>query len=102
MSVELLGTKDSIIKVTFQELEEKGFPSVTDYCRDLVKNFGYQTGTLENSVIHIYRGDMLCLIVNNIKEAAKLMPGESGWRKFDKTRRKATREPRGAFKNEKG
>jgi hypothetical protein len=96
MKSELLPDNKMIIRMTFEELENNGHSSVTDYCRELVENFGYQTGTLENTTIEVYRGEMKCLIVNDIKEAAMLEPAvdKAGWRKYrvDKRGRKAVGE----------
>jgi hypothetical protein len=74
------------VKLTFEELEKMGYPSVTDYCRVLV-NSGTSEGTIE-----VYRGEMLCLTVTDIGEAAKIEPSSSGWRMYQAP------EPRRPFK----
>ena len=63
-----------VIDITFTFLEEEGYSSVTDFCRYLVST----GGKFENTKIHVYRGEMLCLIVNNIYEASKLTVRENG------------------------
>jgi hypothetical protein len=84
------------MKLTFDELEKMGYPSVTDYCRVLVAS-----GTPEG-ILEIYRGDMLCLTVNNIPEAAKIMPTSSGWKVYAPTpsqrRKRAAAMAQDAFK----
>lgn len=66
------------IKISFKDLEDSNCQSVTDYCRLLVsENFVDLDQTLE-----VYRGDMLCLIVNNIKQAAELYPEGATFRKW--------------------
>lgn len=77
------------MKITFDWLEEHKYPSVTDLCRELVRE-GDADG-----IIEVYRNDMLCLTVTDIKAAATIMSKDGRWSKFDKTRRKAFREPRG-------
>lgn len=67
------------INISFNELEEMGYESVTDYCRFLVKTDRDLTDETE---IHVYRDTMRCLTVNNIKEAAKLYPTGTGWRTY--------------------
>lgn len=84
MKVELTGIRDSTIRLSFKDLEDEGYPSVTDYCRDLVKNFGYQEGTIDNCKIEVYRGEMLCLTVTDIRKAATIQPDDNGWRKVHK------------------
>lgn len=75
------------MKITFDWLEEHDYPSVTDYCRDLVKTRDFPE-TLE-----VYRGDMLCLTVTDIKAAAKLRPAiEKGFVKYNAPRN--VQEPR--------
>lgn len=64
-----------MIKVTFKELEDMKFASVTDYCRMLMEE-GYEA----NTIVEVYRGDMLCLTVSSIKEGAKLEPADVGFR----------------------
>lgn len=69
-----------MIEITFKDLEELGYESVTDFCRYLIST----GGKFENTKIHVYRGDMLCLVVNDINEAAKLQPNgyRAGFRKY--------------------
>lgn len=81
------------LKVTFDELKEMGFVGVTDYCRYLVEHDYHIYGP--HNTIEVYRGDRLCLKVNNIAKAAEIMAKDSHWIKYDKTRRKATQEPLG-------
>ena len=54
-------------KITWDELEGKGFSSITDYCRHLVKNEKDLPQRIE-----IYRDLMLCMTVTDVTEAAKL------------------------------
>lgn len=86
-----------MIKITFDELEKGKWPSVTDYCRYLVSiNSAAET-------VEVYRGDMLCLIVTDIKKAATLQPTGTDWIKYQppESRRpnKASPEPVGEFKS---
>lgn len=68
------------LRISFEILEQWGH-SVTDYCRHLVETIPEDKLDFK---IEVYRGDMLCLIVNDIKEAATLEPdvGSAGWRKY--------------------
>lgn len=70
----------NLIKLQIEDLNNQ---SVTDYCRQLVKDQFHPETRVE-----VYRGDMLCLIVTNIEEAAKIMPKDGRWVKFDPKRRK--------------
>lgn len=73
-----------VYKLTFEQLEQLNFTSVTDLCRMMV-----ESGTDKAySGIEVYRGDMKCLIVNNITEAAKLYPDGSGFREYRPSRRR--------------
>lgn len=76
------------MKITFDWLEANKYPSVTDYCRDLV-DAKSPVETLE-----VYRGEMLCLTVD-VKRAAKLMPSNCRWIKYDKRRNRDAVEPQG-------
>lgn len=69
---------DKTIEITFDALKNWCYPSVTDYCRMLVEDGVDYTGWK----IHVYRGEVLCLIVNNIYDAAKLMPTSDGFSKY--------------------
>jgi hypothetical protein len=80
----------NIIKITFEDLEKGCFPSVTDYCRKIVDD----GAAVDNYIIEVYRGEMLCLTVNDIRKAATIMPSNGKWIKYDKTKRKGSREPR--------
>lgn len=60
-----------VLRTTWDELEAAGYVSVTDYCRFLVK----QPDPLPNR-IEVYRGEMLCMTVTDVAEAAKLMVKE--------------------------
>lgn len=86
------------VKITFDDLERWGYPSVTDYCRHLVA-YAPESGQDLKDKIEIYRGDMLCLTVTDIVEAAKIMPTDRGFKKYDPTkrgaRRKASLQPQG-------
>lgn len=64
------------IDITFDSLEQQGYESVTDFCRYLVST----GGKFQNVEVHVYRGEMLCLIVKDVYEAAKLRPTGTGWR----------------------
>lgn len=69
--------KDGVIPITFQWLKENKYVGVTDYCRYLVakdKFLDYH--------IHVYRADMLCLIVNDIPLAATIIADGYRWRKY--------------------
>jgi hypothetical protein len=70
-----------VLKTTWQELEDAGYASVTDYCRFLVK----QKRKLPDR-IEIYRDEVMCMTVTNVKEAAKFEPKSDGWRKYASTR----------------
>lgn len=67
-----------MIEITFKDLEEQGYESVTDFCRYLIST----GGKFENTKIHVYRGDMLCLIVNDIEKASKLRPTTEGFKSW--------------------
>lgn len=54
------------------QIEELGEQSITDYCRQLVKDQFHPDTRVE-----VYKGEMLCLIVTNIEEAAKLKVKEN-------------------------
>lgn len=77
--------KIEIMKITFDFLENNKYSSVTDYCRDLIKQSEFPE-TLE-----VYRGEMLCLRVD-VVNAAKIMPKNGRWVKYDKHSRKGCRE----------
>lgn len=67
-----------IIETTFDMLERENYESVTDFCRYLIST----GGRFENIQIHVYRGDMLCLKVNDIYKASQLYPRDrGGWQK---------------------
>lgn len=84
----------NVLKITWDELEKLGYPSVTDYCRVLVKK-----GKKLPDRIEIYRGEMLCMTVTDVAEAAKIMPTGSGFISYDSTKRgrggKGSLQPRG-------
>lgn len=63
------------IKTTFDELEKLDCPSVTDYCRLLIK----QSVLFADAKVEVYRGEMLCLTVNNVAEGTKLDVYEDGY-----------------------
>lgn len=87
-----LGKEFIVEKITFEDLEKAGYASVTDYCRYLVKK--------EKDIpdrIEIYRGEMLCLSVNNVSLAATIEPTSSGWKKYTDSRQS---KGRGEVKNE--
>ena len=68
---------DKCIQLSFDTLHnELGYPSVTDYCRHLVKT----RDDLDGVRIEVFRGEMKCLIVNDIYKAAELEPTGSDWR----------------------
>jgi hypothetical protein len=71
------------LRISFDILEDWGFPSVTDYCRYLVENIPEDKLDFK---IEVYRGEMLCLTVNDIQKAATLQPDVAGWRKVKKDR----------------
>lgn len=83
-----------VVKTDWDELEALGYVSVTDYCRELIK--------LKKPLpdrIEIYRGEMLCMTVTDVAEAAKIMPTNTGFKKYDSTKRrsgvKGSLQPRG-------
>ena len=79
------------MKITFEFLEEHNYPSVTDYCRYLIKQETYP------KKLEVWRGTMPCLYVY-VEKAALVTPGEErGWRKFHKSRRKPALQPRTAI-----
>lgn len=61
------------IDITFDSLEEQGYESVTDFCRYLVST----GGKFEGIKVQVWRGEMLCLTVSDIYEAAKLQVEEN-------------------------
>lgn len=75
-------------KTTWDELEKMGYPSVTDYCRFLVKQGKPLPGRIE-----VYRGDMLCFSVFDVAESAKLQPSgtSAGFIPFNPPPSKRTR-----------
>lgn len=85
-----------VLKITWDELEKLGYASVTDYCRVLVK---FKKGKKLPDRIEIYRGEMLCMTVTDVAEAAKLEPDAVGFRKYrpDKNQKANTTpaKPRG-------
>lgn len=89
-----------VLKTTWDELKEKGFPSVTDYCRFLIKQ-----GTELPNRIEVYRGDMLCMTVTDVSEVAKLEPNGVDFVKYTEgsglKARRSLAKPRTAIKNEK-
>lgn len=66
------------MKITFKELEEMWFESVTDYCRYLENNWYSGCDYGAETTIEVYRGEMLCLTVKSIEEGAKLTVLENG------------------------
>ena len=84
-----------IEKVTWKDLEESGYASVTDYCRYLIKNHPEDLP----SRIEIYRGEMLCMTVTDVTLAAKLEPATYGFQKYVEGSglkpRRGTAKPRG-------
>jgi len=73
----------TVLKTTWDELEAEGYPSVTDYCRVLVKDKAKLPDRIE-----IYRGDMLCMTVTDVTEAAQLEPHGTVFRKFQEKKKK--------------
>lgn len=75
-----------VLKMDWKDLEKMGYDSVTDYCRYLVE------ADPENlpGRIEMYRGEMLCLSVFDVKEASELEPrGRGGFQKYRQKGRKA-------------
>lgn len=68
-------------KITFDYLTENNYPSVTDYCRDLIKKDAFP------DVVEVYRGDMLCLTAD-VRKAAKLAPTGTGWETYRENKNK--------------
>lgn len=81
-----------VTKMTWDELEALGYTSVTDYCRFLIKGKKEIPDRIE-----VYRGEMLCISVNNVKLAATLEPTGRGWQKYTGRRQS---KGRGCVKNE--
>lgn len=83
-----------VVKTDWDELEKLGYSSVTDYCRFLVKGKKPLPDRIE-----VYRGEMLCMTVTDVAEAAKIMPTGRGFKKYDSTKRGMAKEgalqPRG-------
>lgn len=71
----------NVLKTTWKELEDLGYTSVTDYCRMLIAEKKPIPDRIE-----IYRGEMLCMTVTSVTEAAKIEPSSKGWRKYRPTR----------------
>lgn len=99
-----------VLKITWDELETMGYASVTDYCRYLVSEYElYQMGGGPGKLkevrlpdrIEIYRGEMLCMTVTDVVEAAKLEPADGGFVKYRppqvKRRNAGVPKPTGAF-----
>lgn len=66
------------MRITFKDLEDSNCVGVTDYCRLLVSENKEDL----NQTIEVYRGDMLCLIVKDIKKAATLEADGCKWRTY--------------------
>lgn len=81
-------------KTTWDELEKMGYPSVTDYCRFLVKEGKPLPGRIE-----VYRGEMLCFSVFDVAESAKLQPSgtSQGFVAYNPPPSKRTRKPSGGI-----
>lgn len=88
-----LGTKN-IVRLTFEDLETMSYPSVTDYCRYLEEHLDIYASV---TTVEVYRGEMLCLTVKDIKKAATLQPVNCRWMKYDKRRNKGSVEARTAI-----
>lgn len=79
------------IDITFDFLRKEGYTGVTDFCRYLIS-----TGDIfENVQVHVYREEMLCLIVNDVYKAATLEADGCRWRTYRKNRAVASGEARG-------
>lgn len=63
---------------SFEALKEAEMESVTDFCRWLIE----KDLEVEDSLVEVYRGEMLCLIVNDIRAAAEVEPEGTRWRKY--------------------
>lgn len=57
------------MQITFKDLADSNCKGVTDYCRLLVSE---NLRDYSSETIEVYRGDMLCLIVKDIYQAAKI------------------------------
>lgn len=77
------------IKITFEELKENNWTGVTDYCRYLISINSAATR------IEVYRDEMLCLIVNDIKKAATQEADGCRWRTYRKHRSRSAGEGHG-------
>lgn len=84
--------EEKVILITFDWLKENKYVGVTDYCRYLVAENKFL-----DCHIHVYRADVLCLIVNDIKKAATIMAADGEWRKYDKTKRRRALRAAGAI-----
>lgn len=79
------------IDTTFDCLRKEGYTGVTDFCRYLVST----GGKFENVEVHVYRDEMLCLIVNDIYKAATLQAHGYKWKTYRGDRPTASGEARG-------
>lgn len=64
-----------IEKITFDDLDRLECLSVTDYCRALV-----ELNDADHQ-LEVYRGDMKCLIIDDIRVAASVEPNITSWTK---------------------
>lgn len=78
------------MKVSFDWLKENNYTGVTDFCRFLIKE-----GSHPETVVEVYRGEMLCLVVKNIKKAAEVEVDGYTWRKYRKKVRPSPGEAHG-------
>lgn len=67
------------VTTTFDELERNECSSVTDYCRLLMKLNPDRYGGMG---IHVYRGEMLCLIGDSVAKCAQIEPDGADFRKY--------------------
>lgn len=83
------------VTTTFDELEQNGCSSVTDYCRILMKLNSDRYGGMN---IHVYREEMLCLIGDSVAKCAEIQPNGDNFIKYrpdkDLKARKWDGEPR--------
>lgn len=70
------------MQITFNDLAGMGYESVTDYCRQLIKD------GVDDETLYVYRGDMLCLTVD-ILGASKLRISDYKWKSYYERKTKA-------------
>lgn len=67
------------VTTTFDFLKENNYPSVTDYCRFLMK---LNPERYQDMPVEVYRGEMLCLIGESVKKCAEIQPNGDKFIKY--------------------